>query len=103
MADKEMGPQSATRDVLISAAKMIGEDCVDENLAFTKCKAEHSDPEACLKLGAAVFECNKMVLNKIAKKCPNEFEMLRKCMDEKQMKVSMCRTEWKTFEEAYRA
>ncbi|CAN0393885.1 unnamed protein product, partial [Scytosiphon promiscuus] len=33
----------------------------DVNLAFTKCKAEHADPEACLKQGQAVLECNNRV------------------------------------------
>ncbi|CAN0590810.1 unnamed protein product, partial [Ectocarpus sp. 12 AP-2014] len=40
---------------------LIGSSCVDENLAFTKCKAENSDPEACLKLGEAVLECTNKV------------------------------------------
>lgn len=39
----------------------LGEKCVDANLAFTKCKAQHSDPEACLKQGQAVLECNNKV------------------------------------------
>ncbi|CAN0521071.1 unnamed protein product, partial [Laminaria digitata] len=38
-----------------------GATCVDVNLAFTKCKAENADPEACLKLGSAVLACNNGV------------------------------------------
>ena len=38
-----------------------GVACVDPNLAFTKCKAENADPEACLKLGSAVLACNNDV------------------------------------------
>ncbi|CAN0015792.1 unnamed protein product [Pylaiella littoralis] len=61
MADEGTTYQSATRDVLLSASKIIGSSCVDANLAFAKCKSAHSDPEACLKLGAAVLECNNKV------------------------------------------
>lgn len=38
-----------------------GEKCVNENLAFAKCKAENSDPEKCLKLGLDVLQCNNRV------------------------------------------
>jgi len=35
--------------------------CVDAQLAFTICKQQTSDPEACLKLGSAVTECSNGV------------------------------------------
>ncbi|CAM9800040.1 unnamed protein product [Ectocarpus sp. 6 AP-2014] len=57
MGEEDMPFESATRDVLMSTSKLLGSSCVDESLAFTKCKAENSDPEACLKLGVAVLEC----------------------------------------------
>lgn len=58
---EEPSYESAPRDVLLSAAKLIGASCVDVHLAFTRCKAANADPEACLKLGAAVLSCNNDV------------------------------------------
>lgn len=103
MADEEISYQSATRDVLLTAAKVIGSQCVDANLAFTKCKAEHSDPQACLKLGAEVLECNNRVLREISSKCPEQFEEFRKCLDKSQINYGLCRSQEKAFRDAFGA
>lgn len=49
------------RHLTRSLKHYTGSSCVDANLAFAKCKSAHSDPEACLKLGAAVLKCNNKV------------------------------------------
>lgn len=47
--------------ILRQPVALLGSQCVDENLAFAKCKAQNSDPEACLKQASAVIECNSKV------------------------------------------
>ncbi|CAN0005660.1 unnamed protein product [Ascophyllum nodosum] len=101
--EEEPSYESATRDVLLTSAKLIGSSCVDANLAFSKCKAQDSAPEACLKLGGEVLACTNAVLGKIATKCPEEFEKYRKCMDKKQMKYRLCRKEEKYFHDCFYA
>ncbi|CAM9807834.1 unnamed protein product, partial [Choristocarpus tenellus] len=49
--------QSATSDVLWAAAKVIGSECVDQNLAFLRCKKGSAEPSACLVPGKEVTSC----------------------------------------------
>eukprot|EP00752_Nemacystus_decipiens_P009044 g8075.t1 len=103
MADQDIGYESATRDVLLPAAHVLGSECVDPGLAFSKCKNKNAEPEACIKLGAVVLECQTRVLRKILTKCPAEFEAYRKCMDKTQMSWTACSSEEKTFTDAFDA
>jgi len=48
MSSSTPGPL-ATSSVLYAAAKFIGEECREKNVAFIECKARDDDPRVCLE------------------------------------------------------
>ena len=53
--DKVIG--YARRATLLSISRDIGLQCRAQNLEFLRCKADSTDPEACLAAGTAVTKC----------------------------------------------
>lgn len=48
---------SADNTSLTCAARVLGYECADPNLAFLRCKQADADPRACLAQGEKVTAC----------------------------------------------
>lgn len=58
MADATTNTLPSTDNTsLTCAARVLGYECADPNLAFLRCKQDNADPRACLPQGEKVTAC----------------------------------------------
>lgn len=57
MADATNTLPSTDNTSLTCAARVLGYECADPNLAFLRCKQDNADPRACLPQGEKVTAC----------------------------------------------
>lgn len=86
---------------LYAAAKVIGDRCFDQNLAFYKCKDSTPHPSKCIEEGKEVQACVHATLLEIEKKAPREFRTYADCLAWNTLKPEECRTKQLLFEAAY--
>ena len=88
---------------LYAAARVIGNQCYDENLEYMKCKAGTSDPVACATQGEEVHRCVYALFKDINAKASKQFGAYRDCLDGSDLDVSKCKKTQSIFEKAYYA
>ncbi|CAM9496808.1 unnamed protein product [Chrysoparadoxa australica] len=91
----------ATADTLHAAAKTIGRECAEPNLAYMKCKAKTDHPEMCLSQGYNVTACSNAVLKNLGGQCQEAFESYKFCLSRNMQRFPRCRKFEAALNECY--
>ncbi|XP_057956721.1 NADH dehydrogenase [ubiquinone] 1 alpha subcomplex subunit 8-B [Malania oleifera] len=89
-----------TSAVLMASSKHISSKCLQENVAFLKCKKKDPNPEKCLEKGYEVTRCVLGLLKDLHQRCTKEMDAYAHCMYYYTNEFDLCRKEQQEFEKA---
>ncbi|XP_065863529.1 NADH dehydrogenase [ubiquinone] 1 alpha subcomplex subunit 8-B [Euphorbia lathyris] len=95
-----VGNPIPTSAVLTASSKHIGNRCLEQNVAFLKCKKKDPNPEKCLDKGRQVTGCVLGLLKDLHQKCTKEMDDYVGCMYYHTNEFDLCRKEQQAFEKA---
>ncbi|CAM9932449.1 unnamed protein product [Phaeothamnion confervicola] len=81
----------ADSDVLWATAKLIGNECAKQNIAFYECKKEWANPEKCLAAGYNVTACATSVIRMTDGTCPEQLGKFKACLKKHDGTYGACR------------
>ncbi|KAJ9154427.1 hypothetical protein P3X46_027760 [Hevea brasiliensis] len=87
-----------TSAVLTASSKHISTRCLQENVAFLKCKKKDANPEKCLDKGQEVTRCVLGLMKDLHQRCTKEMDAYVGCMYYHTNEFDLCRKEQQAFE-----
>ncbi|GAB9465547.1 hypothetical protein Gpo141_00002953 [Globisporangium polare] len=102
MADATNTLPSTDNTSLTCAARVLGYECADPNLAFLRCKQDNADPRACLPQGEKVTACVLKTLREVETHCGDTYAAYKKALKTNWHQVDEVRKEQAAFESCWR-
>uniref|UniRef100_K3WSU2 CHCH domain-containing protein n=1 Tax=Globisporangium ultimum (strain ATCC 200006 / CBS 805.95 / DAOM BR144) TaxID=431595 RepID=K3WSU2_GLOUD len=103
MADAATNTLPSTDNTsLTCAARVLGFECADANLAFLRCKQENADPRACLAQGEKVTACVLKTLREVESNCGETYAAYKKALKKNWHQIDEVRKEQAAFEQCWR-